>query len=383
MLIPFVNFRRRQVLVIDQLVSATTNYIPIIIPLLLEDWITLGQIVLFQGFYVLIIGITRSSLGTSQLVFADMKYSGQLLIYGFVVSILFGAMAAFYLASIPLDTLILLFIFTSPILQDILRFQFVAQNKSRKTLESDLIWLIASVLILIYLLSETSNLISKILLSWSLGATPSVVWLYIQRRRLISKSFCHPSQRFSIKYLTRMGLTGLLSEVNTIYVNWIITFTNSATLLGNFRYFQIVFLPIAFLINLNRLVLIPLYRDGKHLSINGLLKSQLRFRIIFYVLGITFIFVKSGTQIETVLATFITALSVEVAFRRNTKYQYLLGTKNESAVITNLILYLATSVTLFTIIVRIDIFLLLSFSLLVVESLTYFMLRMRHTKNNV
>jgi hypothetical protein len=130
-------------------------------------------------------------------------------------------------------------------------------------------------------------------------------------------------------------------------------------------------------------VLIPLYRDGKHLSINGLLKSQLRFRIIFYVLGITFIFVKSGTQIETVLATFITALSVEVAFRRNTKYQYLLGTKNESAVITNLILYLATSVTLFTIIVRIDIFLLLSFSLLVVESLTYFMLRMRHTKNNV
>lgn len=383
MVISIVNFLRKQVLVIDQLVSATTNYTPILIPLLLEDWVSLGQIVLFQSFYVLILGITRSSLGTSQLVFTDMKYSRQLLIYGFLFSILAGVIAVFFLASLPLNMVILISIFAFPILQDILRFEFVSQNKSWKVLESDLLWLVTSVFIFIYLHPESSNLTSKLLVSWSLGAAPAAVWLYIQRKQIDSKSASQPSGRFSIRYLIRMGSTGLLSEVNTIYVNWIITFTNSAALLGNFRYFQLVFLPISFLINLNRLVLIPLYRDGKSLSISNLLRIQLKIRILFYIVGFAFTVLKSGIQIETVLASIVTALSVEVAFRRNTKYQNLLGTENERIVITNLIVYLATSVTLFTIMAHQDVFLLLSISLLVVESLAYFTLRINHTKNNV
>ena len=383
MIISIVNFLRKQVLVIDQLVSATTNYTPILIPLLLEDWVSLGQIVLFQSFYVLILGITRSSLGTSQLVFTDMKYSRQLLIYGFLFSILAGVIAVFFLASFPLNMLILISIFAFPILQDILRFEFVGQNKSWKVLESDLLWLVTSVLIFIYPHPESSNLTSKLLVSWSLGAAPAAVWLYVQRKQIDRKSTSQTSGRFSIRYLIRMGSTGLLSEVNTIYVNWIITFTNSAALLGNFRYFQIVFLPISFLINLNRLVLIPLYRDGKSLSISNLLKIQLKIRIIFYIVGFTFTVLKSGIQIETVLASIVTALSVEVAFMRNAMYQNLLGTKSERIVISNLIVYLVISVTLFTIMAHQDIFLLLSVSLLVVESLAYFTLRMNHTKNNV
>jgi hypothetical protein len=379
----FVDFLRKQVLVIDQLVSAATNYTPILIPLLLEDWAALGQISLFQSFYVLILGITRSSLGTSQLVLTDMKYSRQLLLYGFVFSILAGLIAVFFLASLPLNMLTLIFIFTFPILQDILRFEFVGQNRSWKVLESDSLWLITSVLIFVYPHPGSSDLTSKLLLSWSLGAAPAAVLLYIQRRQLASKNTSHPAGMFSIRYLIRMGSAGLLSEVNTIYVNWIIAFTNSAALLGNFRYFQIVFLPISFLINLNRLLLIPLYRQGKTLSISNLLKIQVKFRILFYILGFSFTILKSGIQIETISASIVTALSVEVAFRRNIEYQNLFGTKNERIVITNLILYLASSVIIFTFVAHQDVFLLFSVSLLVVESLAYLALRITHTENNV
>lgn len=383
MKISIVKFFRKQILIIDQLVSAAANYAPILIPLLLEDWVTLGQIVLFQSFYVLILGITRSSLGTSQLVFTDRRHSNQLLIYGFVFSILAGLIGFFFLAGYPINIILLLSIFIFPILQDILRYEFIGQKNSRKALESDLVWLFASILIFVYLSSQSTNLTSILILSWSLGAAPAAVWLYAQRKPIDSKSASQLTNTISHKYLLRMASTGLLSEVNTNYVNWIITFVNSAALLGHFRYYQMVFLPIAFLINLNRLLLIPLYRDGKSLLIKNLLKVQLKLRIIFYIFGFVFTILNSGIQIDNVLASIVTALSVEFAFRRTTQYLNLLGTKNERVVLANLICYFFTSVILFTLISQWDILLLLSFSLLAVEFFAYFALKRTHTKNNV
>jgi len=374
---------QKQILIIDQVVSATTNYSPILIPLLLEDWTTLGQIVLFQSFYALILGITRASLGTSQLVFIHGKNSSHLLIYGFFFSILSGLISLFFFTDFSLNILFLLSIFIFPILQDILRFKFVGQKNPRKALESDLLWLATSVLIFIYLFSKPNSLTSILLLSWSLGAAPATVWLYIHQRMINKKVNSQLKDKISTRYLVKMASTGLLSEVNTIYVNWIVTFVNSAAFLGNFRYFQMVFLPIAFLINVNRLLLIPLYRDGMILSIRSLLKIQFKIRIFFYLLGFLFTIFKSGTQIDIVLTSIVTALSVELAFQRNTRYQSLLGTKNEKVVLANLIFYLLSSIILFTFVSQTGIILLLSFSLLAVELLAFITLRRTHTKNNV
>lgn len=374
---------QKQILFIDQVVSAITNYSPILIPLLLDDWVTLGQIVFFQSFYVLILGITRASLGTSQLVFTQGKNTNHLLIYGLFISILAGLISFFFFVDFSLNIYFLLSIFIFPILQDILRFKFVGQENPRKALESDFLWLVTSFLIFIYLFSKSNSLTSALLFSWSMGAAPATVWLYFHRRPINKKFNIQLSDKISIRYLVKMASTGLLSEVNTIYVNWIVTFINSAAFLGNFRYFQMAFLPIAFLINVNRLLLIPLYRDGMRLSINILLKIQLKIRIFFYILGFLFTIIKSGTQIENILTSIVTALSVELAFQRNTRYQSLLGTKSEKVVLANLILYLLSSVMLFTLVSQTGIILLLSFSLLTVELLAFIILIRTHTKQNV
>ena len=364
-------FTNRRILFLDQGISAFTNYFPLLIPVYLGRWENLGQLVFFLSFYVLFLGVSRSAFGVSQLIHDNRNQSRQLLLLGFLYSIASGLLTFPFLKSIYENSLFMILVFVFPILQDILRFEFLGRDSSEKVLVSDAIWIFSTMMLFAFSPIMSSNLTLTLIICWSVGSAPAFAWLWIERIKLKSVSPTQSASRMSHKYLSRMAFTSVLADVNTIYVNWIITIQSSTVLLGNFRFYQLIFLPVAFLINFNRIALIPLFRDKKELSIGQLLKSEARFRIIIYSCGFLFIISKVEFTAENILAAIFTAAAIEFAFKRNTKYQNLLANQNETKVLKNLLLYLALSITLFAVTSRLGEVLFLSLTLLFIELISY------------
>ena len=71
--------RQHKIVIIDQIVSAGTNYLMVLVPFIMGDWKSLGQVVMFQSFYVLFIGVSRATFGTTQLVKSDNSQGNKLL----------------------------------------------------------------------------------------------------------------------------------------------------------------------------------------------------------------------------------------------------------------------------------------------------------------
>jgi hypothetical protein len=364
-------FTKRRLLLLDQGMSAFTNYFPLLVPVYLGRWENLGQLVYFLSFYVLFLGISRSAFGVSQLIHEKSNQSRQLLLLGFLYSIASGLLTFPFLKSIYENSLLMIFVFVFPILQDVLRFQFLSRDSPEKALASDTIWFYSTIMCFVFSQFASVNLTMALIVSWSIGSAPAFVWLWIERSKLKSVSPKKATPRMSPKYLSRMAFTSLLADLNTIYVNWIIAIQSSTVLLGNFRFYQLIFLPVAFLINFNRIALIPLFRDNKELSIRQLLKSEAKFRTVVYSCGLLFVILKIEFTTENILAAISTAAAIEFAFRRNTKYQRLLASQNEAKVLKNLLFYLALSISLFSVTSNMGEVLFLSITLLFIEMISY------------
>ena len=141
--------RQHKIIFIDQIVSAGTNYLMILVPFVLGEWQSLGQVVLFQSFYALFIGISRATFGTTQIVRSDQFQGNKLLGLGLLLGLVSGAIASFFSTSIGINSLTLIVIFLFPIIQDVLRFERISKQNPGKALESDLIWLFSSIVFFI------------------------------------------------------------------------------------------------------------------------------------------------------------------------------------------------------------------------------------------
>lgn len=363
--------KQHKVIFIDQIVSACTNYAMIFVPFFIGEWESLGQVILFQSFYALFIGISRATFGTTQIVKSDQSQGNKLLGLGILLALVAGAIVSLFGSSIGINSLTLIPIFLFPIIQDVLRFERISMKQPVKALESDMIWLFSSVIFFIFFKDLSLNLTTSLIISWAAGAVPASLYLLYKRLPNTHSSLVKNSEKISSIYLLRVGATALISEVNTISVNWLILLTTSATLLGEFRFFQICFLPIAFLINLNRIILTPYYRDDDKGSISIWLERQNKLRLLFYVIGIIVIILLRGAEFEIFLISLLTSTAVELAFKRNLILQKFIATGNEVLVLKNLILYYISSVFFFLLFSSLKELLYLTLALVLIELLAY------------
>jgi len=365
----------KSIVYVDQGVSAFSNYLILLIPIVLQDWKTFGQIVLFQSFYVLFNGISRSALGTSQIVNTKSVYIRQLLGYSVVVSLGAGVIAIPLLSTIKLNPLLLLFVFIFPLLQDLLRFACFNNDLPRKVLESDLIWLLCSVFFYFIFIDEIESKSTVFIMGWSVGAIPALLWFLSSRkmRRIISsKSRKNQVARLEI---FNLGISSFLAEVNTIAINWIVVFFGSSILLGNFRFYQVCLLPIAYLINVNRLLLTPLFRDGENEEAKRNLKIQFPLKLLFYFIGIIVVVLFRGFFYQNFLAFLLVIGAVECSYQRNILYMRYIAIKNPIRVLQSLSLYLVISVILFLWAARAESTLLLTAILALIEVINLFLAR--------
>ena len=363
--------RQHKIVIIDQIVSAGTNYLMVLVPFILSEWKSLGQVVMFQSFYVLFIGILRATFGTTQLVKSDLSQGNKLLGLGILMGLVSGGITSPFGPSIGINNLTLTVIFLFPIVQDVLRFERISKRQPVTALGSDLIWLFFSVLLFVFFMDSSLNLTTCLIMSWAVGAAPASFYLLYKRFMTSNHSIVRNSEKISTIYLLRVGATALISEVNTITVNWLILLMTSATLLGEFRFFQIGFLPVAFLINLNRIILTPYYRDGDRESISIWLKRQFKLRLSFYMLGVLVIVLLRGADSHTLLITLMTLTAIELAFNRNLIFQRLIATGSEIVVLRTLILYYISSIFIFCLFSSLKGVIHLTLALVLVELLAF------------
>ena len=127
---------------LDQGISSITNYSPMFLLAIIQNWSALGVITLFQSFYSLFVGVTRSALGSTSLM-NENKDFGRSLQYLAVSLGIFGGIITF-LGSKHLGTnnLLYLFLMPLPLLEETLRFQAFAYRRHLVALKADSIWLI-------------------------------------------------------------------------------------------------------------------------------------------------------------------------------------------------------------------------------------------------
>ena len=371
---------QKKILVIDQIISASTNYFPLFVPLILNDLETLGEIAFFQSFYIFYIGISRAALGTSQIINQGFSRGYRLLSYGGIFSLIAGYTSSLFVTLDDLKVIPAILVFTMPILQDVLRFESIGRDKAGFALSSDFTWLLSSILCGIFLNFQGYNLISLLIASWSLGAGPSILLLLFNRRNSLAKSVKATKDRVSKRFIIRMGATGFISELNTITTNWIITFSTSALLLGTFRFYQLCFLPVAFLINVNRLTLIQMFKSNNRELSRNWLRKQRYLRMIFYICGLLVSLNIIGFTMLHLANSILVASAVEFAFKRNIVYLSLMASGKEKYVIGNLVIYLVISVAVFSIFAQNQLVLLLTASLFGIESMSYLLLILKLRK---
>ena len=360
---------------VDQGVSALTNYLILLIPIALQDWNTLGQIVLFQSFYVLISGISRSALGTSQIVNANSVDIRRLLGYSLVISLVAGLMAIPLLSTVELNPLLLLCVFIFPLLQDLLRFACFNNDLPRKVLESDLIWLFSSIVFYFTFINEIDSQSTVFIFGWSVGAIPALVWFISSGKMRGIISYKSAKNQVARLEIFNLGITSFLAEVNTIAINWIVVFFGSTVLLGNFRFYQVGLLPIAYLINVNRLLLTPLFRDGESQEVKRNLKVQLPLKLIFYFTGVIVVILFRGFSNEVFLAILFIIIAVECGYQRNILYMRYIAIKNPLKVLQSLSSYLFISIISFLWAARAESVLLLTVTLALIELINLFLAR--------
>ena len=374
---------QHKIILFDQIVSAFTNYIMIFIPMALGEWQSLGQLVLFQSLYALFIGISRAAFGTTQIVRSDLFQGNKFLGLGILLGLVSGAIASRFSTSLGIEGHILILIFLFPIIQDVLRFERISKKNPGKALASDVIWLFFSMVFFTFSKDSSLNLTTSLVISWAAGASPASLYLLNKRFPKTFLSSVKSGERISAIYLLRIGATALISEMNTITVNWLLILTNSATILGEFRFFQISFLPIAFLINLNRIILTPYFRDGDNRSILIWLKKQYKLRLCFYMLGFLVIIVLRDSDFQTIFITFLTLIAIELAFKRNLIFQRFMATGEEVFALKNIVLYYLTSVIFFLVFSRFGAVLYLSVALVLVELFAYIVANSRLFRKHV
>ena len=378
---PSRKLHKNQILLVDQIISAGTNYLPLVVPIMTKDWQTLGRLLLFQSFFVFFLGISRNAFGTFQLIHSSQNNTFRLLIRGSIFSILGYLISIAFLSPIQINRFLLALIFAFPIVQDIVRFELISRNHHLKALQSDLLWLVVSIVAFFCLHQETS-LITRLLTSWGVGAFVGLIWSVAVKIFLDSpESELIQKHKGSI-FLWKFGLASMLAELNTIIVNTIIIHSCGTSILGEFRFYQITLLPIALLINLNRILLVPKYVESKFSEIDAILKKEHFFRILIYMGSIIFSIVRSGTGFSTYISIISSIFAIEFAFRRNIKYFQLYIYRKENFVVHNLVEYLALSIVIFFVSAQMKQISILSIALFITEFVILQILNTRlHTEH--
>ena len=351
---------------LDQGVSSITNYLPLFIVVLAHDWKSLGLISLFQSFYSLFVGVTRSALGITSIMNPEKYFGKSLLLFSLIVGIIGGAISWGVTRQMGIGGTFYLSLMILPLLEETLRFQAIAFGDFVDALVADGIWLIGLTLFSAYIILGSSQTYPQLIIAWSLSSAPAFIFL-ITRILPGDKSNANIFDRKYFKSLRHLGAISLLSEINTIAINLIITTFSGALILGHFRFYQLCFVPIAFLINANRTVFIPLIRNANQMAINSILKSQVTIRILIYSFGIIFIIQNRGFNSSELTIAIIIATSVEFSFKRNFQFQRLIASEQSGRVQALVLQYLFTSILIFSISMPSTSILKLSLSLLLVE----------------
>jgi len=351
---------------LDQGVSSITNYLPLLIVVVAHDWKSLGLISLFQSFYSLFVGVTRSALGITSIMNPEKYFGKTLLLFSLIVGILGGAISWSVSRYMGFGGIFYLFLMILPLLEETLRFQAIAFGDFVDALVADAIWMIGLILFSVYIIFGSNQTYPQLLIAWSISSAPAFIFLNT-RIRPGDKIKANIFDRKYFKSLRHLGAISLLSEINTIAINIIITALSGALILGHFRFYQLCFIPIAFLINANRTIFIPLIRNANQMAINSILKSQLPIRILTYCIGIFFVFQNRGFNFSELIIAIIVATSVEFAFQRNLQFQRLIALEQSGRVQALMLRYLFTSILVFSISVPSTSILKLSLSLLLVE----------------
>ena len=355
---------------LDQGISSITNYSPMFLLAIIQNWSALGVITLFQSFYSLFVGVTRSALGSTSLM-NENKDFGRSLQYLAVSLGIFGGIITF-LGSKHLGTnnLLYLFLMPLPLLEETLRFQAFAYRRHLVALKADSIWLIVLFVSSTYTFSNMDLTASTLLLLWSCSSLPSVIYLL-----LIQKPGAkHRASIFNKIYLVPLGqnaTSSVLAEMNTIFINSLITITCGPGILGQFRYYQLCLIPVAFLIGANRIILIPLYVNQKFIELRKILKSQFYLRIFLYCIGVIFSSLSRGLNNLDMIIWPLTVIAIEMAYQRYTIFQKLIATNHSNLVRNLTIQYFLSSLLIFSVSVQVGSVFSLVVSLLCVEFLTW------------
>ena len=363
---------RKDILIqyLDQGISSITNYSPMFLLAIVQNWPALGVITLFQSFYSLFVGVTRSALGSTSLMNENKDFGKSLQYLALALGVFGGVITFLGSKYLGAYNLLYLFLMLLPLLEETLRFQAFAHRKHISALKADSIWLLFLIVSSIYTFSNLDITASTLLVLWSCSSLPSVIYLLLIQKPKAK----HRASIFNKIYLVPLGqnaTSSALAEMNTIFINSFITITCGPSILGQFRYYQLCLIPVAFLIGANRIILIPLYVNQKFIELRKILKSQFYLRIFFYFVGVLFSSLSRGLNNLDVIIWPLTVVAIEMAYRRYTIFQKLIATNHSNLVRNLTILYFFSSLLIFSVSVQVGSVFSLVVSLLAVEFLTW------------
>lgn len=362
----------RNITFVDQGISALTNYLPLFFSLIVNNWTGVGQATYFSAIYVFIISISRSSLGTFQLVEREKVNLKQITVFGLLTSLSGSFLVYPLMMKLDVNHILVAVILIFPLLQDNLRYASFSSKNPSIALKSDLIWFVTTSMLCLFFLERGFLNFEIILFSWSIGSMLAYCWITFSFLGSERGGITRSKIKIDYSKFLRLGSTGFLSEINTVFVNLIVTALASISLLGEFRFYQILLLPVAFLININKILIIPMLRDQDINYIQKQLKPIIYLRISLYFVAFATVLIVIGKGFQNIISFLLVLIAVESAYRRNLIYQFMIEKDKEKYVVMNLLFYLLFSILIFFVLSLSKVVWVLAFGLALTEQMALF-----------
>lgn len=257
-------FRSERVIrLADQLISASSNYFPLLLAYLLLDAKSASSLFVWLGAFTLVLGINRFVVGDFFLL--RYRHNSKLKIYLFLSIPVYGcavflaaSASGFQMSVDSFSPLVLVMSAGCGVAQDSMRFLQFSRNRNKLPLLSDSVWLavVGIILASAKLLGEKLN--SGILIdSFSLGAVVAFITLFFTNLSNECDVRAIFESKLDFKYSLKLASLPLIGSFTNLVLNAIWYHTGQLQQLSELRGIQLAFIPIGFLVNLQQITWLP------------------------------------------------------------------------------------------------------------------------------
>ena len=295
----------RQLFLISQATSSLSNFIPIILSILIRDIQLIGEVAIFQSLLTIFVSVTRSGIGLALLRDSGTGKHPQDSRFGLLVLIAMVFPTTFFYARYSSNFSLFFYGFCCLILlcsisQEYLRARLISSNLFHTLVKADLVWLFASLSLAIIYLGQFT--FGNILVIFLVGPICSIVYVKYKSRRIMRVVSIGEASKKS-----RYEILNLITFINVFFVNIIWSYRFGSEDIGMVRGLLFFFVPIQFIIGAFPLVILK-----EKASVSSLVTKKMRYVYlsICFILSLAWGYFLGNLTFEIVVIVSLLTLSV-------------------------------------------------------------------------